>query len=236
MQAQEAKDEGFTHPLAQLAFDPDAKVFERSTFDALDIDDPLGSFNRRIYHFNYRLDQWVMLPAMRGYQKITPKPIRQGLSNFFLNLGDVGNLANNLLQLKLKRAMQTTARLLFNSILGVGGLWDPATRMGLTRHTEDFGQTLGHYGVPAGPYLILPVLGPSSLRDATGLVSDYWMASEIDWMRYYDASNNHPELSFLHAIDTRYSIPFRYGQLDSPFEYDQLRYIYTRARQIQVTE
>src|SRR3546814_15959964 len=111
-----------------------------------------------------------MLPVVRGYRYVTPRPVRTGVSNFFSNLGEVPTLFNSLAQLKGQRAANATARFLFNSILGVGGLWDPATRMGLPRQSEDFGQTLGYWGVPQGPSLILPALGPPNLRHTTGRV------------------------------------------------------------------
>ena len=162
--------DGFTEPLKQLTFNPglDQREFERSTLNALNVYDPLESWNRRVYHFNYRFDQWVFLPLVDGYRYVTPNLVESGIHNFFSNLGEVPTLANSLLQLKGKRAMNSTARLLFNTILGVGGIWDPATKMGLPRLSEDFGQTLGRWGVPSGPYLVLPIFGPSTVRDAAG--------------------------------------------------------------------
>lgn len=144
--------DGFTQPLKLLKFNPglDQREFERATMNALSVYDPLESVNRRIYHFNYRFDQWVFLPVVNGYRYVTPSFVRTGVSNFFNNLGDVPNLFNSLLQLKGQRSLETTGRLLLNTTLGVGGLWDPATSMGLPRVSEDFGQTLGFYGVPGG--------------------------------------------------------------------------------------
>lgn len=233
-----ADDDGFTDPLAQLAFDDgeERRVFLRSTFDAIDVPDPFGGLNRHIYHFNYGLDRWVLLPAVQAYRNVTPRPLRSGIGNFFNNLGDLGNLANSALQLKGRRSMQTTARLLFNTILGVGGLFDPATRMGLPRQAEDFGQTLGFYGVGPGPYLVLPVLGPSNLRDAGGLLVDFGASRAFDPLGYNALSDEHLALPVLRAIDIRHRTPFRYGQLNSPFEYEQVRYIYTRARDLQIAD
>uniref|UniRef100_UPI0040544F78 MlaA family lipoprotein n=1 Tax=Pseudomonas sp. TaxID=306 RepID=UPI0040544F78 len=121
-------DDGFKQPLQHLQFNPglDEREFERSTLDALQVYDPLESWNRRVYHFNYRFDEWVFLPIVDGYRYITPNLVQTGVSNFFSNLGDVPNLLNSALQLKGKRAMQTTGRLLLNTTLGVAGLWDPA--------------------------------------------------------------------------------------------------------------
>lgn len=231
-------EDGFTHPLRALEFNPglDQREFERATFDALDIHDPWESLNRRMYYFNYRLDQWVMLPAVRGYRYVTPRIVRTGVSNFFNNLGDIPTLFNSVAQLKGERAMNTTARLLFNTIIGVGGIWDPATRMGLPRYQEDFGQTLGFYGVPNGPYLILPALGPSNLRDTAGQAMDFAVERQIDYFSYSRASGGELSLTALRLIDLRHRTSLRYGQLNSPFEYEKVRYIYTRARELQIEE
>ena len=229
-------DEGFTQPLSGLTFNPEQDNFVTAADAAMQVYDPLERWNRSIYQFNYKLDQWVMLPAVRGYTYVTPKPLRSGVSNFFSNLGEVPSLGNSLLQLKGQRAMRTTARLLFNTLLGVGGLWDPATAMGLPKEREDFGQTLGHYGVPAGAYLVLPVFGPSSLRDAGGLLADTVAASNINYLDVAESSRQHPEITVLEAIDTRYVTPLRYGQLNTPFEYSRVRYLYGEVRKLQIAE
>jgi phospholipid-binding lipoprotein MlaA len=121
VQAQHAADDdGFKQPLQHLQFNPglDQREFERSSLGALQVYDPLESWNRRVYHFNYRFDQWVFLPIVDGYRYITPDLVQSGVSNFFSNLGDVPNLLNSALQFKGKRAMQTTARLLLNTTIG----------------------------------------------------------------------------------------------------------------------
>ncbi|ROL66452.1 VacJ family lipoprotein [Pseudomonas vranovensis] len=230
--------DGFTEPLKALKFNPglDQREFERSTLAALNVYDPLESMNRRIYHFNYRFDQWVFLPVVNGYRYITPHFVRSGVSNFFSNVGDVPNLLNSLLQLKGKRSMEITARLLLNTTIGVAGLWDPASKMGLPHQSEDFGQTLGFYGVPEGPYLMLPILGPSNLRDTGGLAVDYGAENWINFLNVAEVSSNHPEVWVLRAIDKRYTTSFRYGQLNSPFEYEKVRYVYTEARKLQIAE
>jgi phospholipid-binding lipoprotein MlaA len=234
----ETLDDGFKQPLQHLQFNPnlDEREFERSTLNALNVYDPLESWNRRVYHFNYRFDEWVFMPLVNGYRYVTPDLLETGISNFFSNLGEVPTLANSLLQLKGQRAMRTTARLLFNTTLGVAGLWDPASRMGLPRHAEDFGQTLGFYGLPAGPYLMLPVLGPSNLRDTGGLVVDFNIDSNVDLLNVATVSGNHPEVTLLKVTDERSTTNFRYGQLNSPFEYEKLRYFYTEARKLQIAE
>ncbi len=120
----------------------------------LDRWDPLGGFNRRIYRFNAKFDQWIVMPLVRGYRFIFPQFARTGFQNFFSNIDEVTVFSNSILQLAPKKAVGTLARTVINTTFGIAGLLDPATRVGLTAYNEDFGQTLGHYGVPAGPYLV----------------------------------------------------------------------------------
>lgn len=229
-------DQGFTAPLQSLDFIPGLDNFVAASDSAMDVYDPLETWNRGVYQFNYRLDQWVMLPTVRGYTYVTPELVRTGVSNFFSNLGDVPSLANSLLQLKGERAMRTTARLMFNTIIGIGGIWDPATAMGLPKEREDFGQTLGHYGVPDGAYLVLPVFGPSNLRDTSGLVVDTLGEQSANYLNVADESKRNLAIPVLRAIDTRYTTPYRYGQLNTPFEYSRVRYLYTEVRKLQIAE
>jgi phospholipid-binding lipoprotein MlaA len=135
-------------------------------------EDPFEPANRVIFKFNDKLDRTIAQPVARGYQKVTPQPLREAISSFFSNIGDVGSLANSVLQLKITEATETLMRIVINSTFGVGGMFDVATLAGLSKHPEDFGLTLGRYGVPAGPYLVLPVFGPSSVRDGIGMGVD----------------------------------------------------------------
>lgn len=230
--------DGFKNPLQRLEFstNPDQHEFERATLEALHISDPLEQWNRRVYHFNYRFDQFVFLPVVKGYTKVTPHFLRTGVSNVFSNLGEIPTLANSVLQFKGQRAMETTARILFNTILGVGGLWDPATKMGLKKNHEDFGQTLGYYGVPHGPYLMLPFLGPSNARDTTGAVADFALDKSVNWLNMAKESQRNPEIFGLQIVDQRYITELRYGQLNSPFEYEKIRYAYTKSRELKIAE
>ena len=134
--------------------------------------DPFEPMNRAVFQFNDKLDAYVARPVAQGYQKVTPQPLRTAVSNFFSNLGDLSNAANALLQLKITDATEDIVRFAFNSTFGLGGLLDWATPAGLPKHHEDFGLTLGHWGVPSGPYLVLPLFGPSTVRDSMGLVVD----------------------------------------------------------------
>jgi phospholipid-binding lipoprotein MlaA len=133
-------------------------------------EDPFESFNRGVYKFNDKLDQAVVKPVAQGYDKVVPSPVKIMVGNFFSNLDDVVVTANDLLQLKFKQAASDGARVVFNSTFGLFGLINITDR--LEKHNEDFGQTLGYWGVPSGPYLVLPILGPSSIRDGTGRYTD----------------------------------------------------------------
>ncbi|MEN7528965.1 MULTISPECIES: VacJ family lipoprotein [unclassified Cupriavidus] len=137
--------------------------------------DPLEPFNRGVSTFNDNLDRYALKPVAEGYQNVVPSPVRTAVGNFFSNISDVYSAGNNLLQGKPTRAMEDTMRVAINSVLGIGGLIDIATPAGLPKYKEDFGQTLGVWGVPTGPYLVLPLFGPSSVRDASGMVVDRFM-------------------------------------------------------------
>lgn len=132
--------------------------------------DPYESFNRGVYKFNDTLDKAVAKPVAQGYDKVMPTIGKILVNNFFSNLDDVVVTTNDLLQLKIRQACSDGIRVIFNSTLGVFGLFNVTSR--LEKHNEDFGQTLGYWGVGPGPYLMLPILGPSDLRDSAGLVVD----------------------------------------------------------------
>ena len=134
--------------------------------------DPWEGLNRKTFAFNDSLDRAVLKPIAQGYQKVTPAFAQEGVNNFYANLDDIGTTLNNLLQGKVKHGAGDAARFAVNTVLGVFGLWDVATPMGLEKHDEDFGQTLGWYGVPPGPYFVIPFLGPSTARDAPARVVD----------------------------------------------------------------
>lgn len=138
--------------------------------------DPWQGFNRGVYKFNDTVDRYTLKPIAKGYQWVTPKFVQTGVSNMADNLGEVQNFGNNVLQLKLHDAGVDLARFGFNSTFGLLGFFDVGSKMGLQRSDQDFGLTLAHWGVPSGPYLMLPFLGPSTVRDATGRVPDYFMS------------------------------------------------------------
>jgi phospholipid-binding lipoprotein MlaA len=137
--------------------------------------DPLEPMNRAIYKFNDAADKVAIKPIAKGYVTVVPPPIRMGVSNFFGNFRDVTTAVNGLLQGKLKQAASDVGRIGFNTTMGLLGIFDVSTRLGFPKHDEDFGQTLGYWGVKDGPYLVLPFLGPSNLRDAVGLIPDFYL-------------------------------------------------------------
>ncbi len=139
-----------------------------------DTRDPYEDINRPIYAFNDTLDQYLLYPLSQGYQWIVPTPVDQSLTRFFSNLNSLTTILNSLLQNKPDTAGQATVRFALNSSIGLVGLLDVATPLGWPEHQEDFAQTLGIWGVPPGPYLVLPVLGPSSVRGLTGRLADWW--------------------------------------------------------------
>jgi phospholipid-binding lipoprotein MlaA len=197
--------------------------------------DPWERMNRRFYRFNAHFDKLVFLPSLRVYRILVPTPLRIGFSNFLSNLGQLTSLANSILQLSPKKTAVTLGRFVVNSTLGCAGLADPATYMGLIDYHEDFGQTLGRWGMGPGPYLVLPIGGPSSLRDGVGwgvdVASRSYMQSQIVDVSLLDpAYDAWLVATWLQARDDQ---PFRYGEL-GPFEYDLVRYFYLEHRDAEI--
>ena len=143
-----------------------------ATTGAMDSRDPFEGFNRGVFKFNETMDNALFTPVGKFYQAITPDFVDKGVTNFFSNLGDIAVVANDLMQFKAGQAISDAARFIFNSTIGLLGVVDVSTTMGLPKHNEDFGQTLGHWGVGSGPYLVMPLFGPTTLRDSTSLIVD----------------------------------------------------------------
>jgi phospholipid-binding lipoprotein MlaA len=214
------------HPeLAKAAMEP----------SVLDVYDPIEGLNRSIYHFNAGFDRYVFLPIVRAYEFVTPDFVEDRISNFFANLSEVPTFANALLQLKGQTAGRAATRFVVNSIF-TAGLFDLAGARGIAQIREDFGQTLGHWGAGDGPFLVLPVLGPSNLRDTTGLIADtlsLWLATPgaiTDSTAYRIARFG------LQPVDARHRIAFRYFETGSPFEYDLVRLLYTEQRKLDIAK
>lgn len=182
----------------------------------LDVRDPIEGANRRTYVFNARFDKYVLLPATRGYEFITPKVVRAGIHNIFRTLDQVTSLVNYVLQAKPVRAGETLGRIGVNLTVGVAGLWDPATKLGLPEHQQNFGQTLARWSVGAGPYFVIPLLGPSSIRGFAGTLVD---------RAPYILLGTGFFVTPVEAVDTRGYTPFRYGEVGTPFEYDMVRFL-----------
>jgi len=208
----------------------------------IDAYDPLESINRRIYKFNALFDKYIYLPVVSAYEFVTPVPVQEMVSNFFNNLHEVRSLVNSVLQLKGGKACITGTRMFVNTTLGIGGLFDAATGIGIPKQNEDFGQTLGFYGLGPGAYIVLPIFGPSSVRDTGGLVFDLatydLMVNEII-QSGLDLNRGEESVltwgsTILDAIDTRHQQSFRYYETGSPFEYELIRALYLRSREILV--
>jgi phospholipid-binding lipoprotein MlaA len=161
--------------------------------------DPFEPFNRTMYSFNEKLDRYVLRPVASGYRTVVPAPARRGVTNFFSNLREPIVLVNNVLQGKFTHAASDLGRFLTNSTIGVFGLFDVATSFGLVRHNEDLGQTLGAWGAGEGPYLVLPFLGPSNIRDGIGLFGDLQLYPPY----YLNNESTAWQLYGLEAVDTR---------------------------------
>ncbi len=161
--------------------------------------DPLEPVNRAVYKFNDGVDKLVIKPAAEFYRDVLPPFVRTGVSNFFSNINDVIVALNNLLQGKIPAAINDIGRILVNTTLGVLGVMDPATELGVEKNNEDFGQTLGYWGFGSGPYLVIPLLGPSSMRDAVGMVGDW----KTDPLTYVDPTRSRNQLYGLYFVSRR---------------------------------
>jgi len=205
------------------------------------IADPWERFNRSIYNFNYRFDRYIYLPVVSGYEFITPTFVQKGVSNVFSNIGEVRTLYNSFFQLKGKKFMITFGRLLTNSTIGIGGLLDPATPLGLKKQGADFGQSMGGWGVDSGPYLVVPVLGPNTLRSTGGFAVDasirFIAISAADPFEHVDNGNVVLiGVSALEGIDLRYREEFRYYESGYPFEYDLVRFLTYERGELMLTK
>jgi phospholipid-binding lipoprotein MlaA len=195
--------------------------------------DPFEGFNRVSYKFTDAVDRAALKPVAKGYKAIAPQFVETGVSNFFSNLGTTTTLLNDLLQAKFAAGLNDTGRLLVNTTVGIGGLFDPASKMGFDKNDEDFGQTLGKWGVPSGPYLWIPLFGPSTVRDGfgsgVGIFTDPLHYVERDAWRY--------SLNALEVIDGRARQLDLDQTLQSTYDkYGFIRNAYLQRREYQVTD
>lgn len=199
--------------------------------------DPWEGFNKGMYKFNYQADRFFVLPVVNAYETATPGFVQTGVSNFFANIREVRTFYNSILQAKGEKSLVTLGRFLTNSIIGIGGLFDPATSFGWRQQHEDFDRTLETWGVATGPYLVLPLLGPSTVRNASGLAVDgairWAIVSSIDPFGWTGArSEIEMGATALEAVDLRHREKFRYYESDYPFEYYMVRYIFSERREL----
>jgi phospholipid-binding lipoprotein MlaA len=193
--------------------------------------DPWERVNRFTYRFNARFDEHVFLPVSNGYRRI-PGPIRAGVHNFFHNLGEVTSTVNYALQWRLSGGARSVGRFVINSTLGIGGLFDVASRFKLSSEQTGFAATLSTWGVHPGPYLVVPLLGPSTLRDTVGLLGDYGIEYGVNVVDLYRGYKTYG-LGAVNAVDQRSLIDFRYYGSGSPFEYETIRFLYVHRDLIQ---
>lgn len=203
------------------------------------VDDPWEGFNRKMYRFNAELDRYVYLPVVEFYEELLPVSVQHGVSNIFNNFKEIPIFINSVLQGKAKKASVSLGRFIFNTTIGLGGLIDVLGNGGIPQENEDFGQTLGVWGVPAGPYLVLPVLGPSGVRDTGGLAVDAIMTLNpadfifdgLNWAAQGAATTG---VYAVKAVDSRHQVKFRYYETGSPFEYQLVRFIYAKKRELDI--
>jgi len=198
--------------------------------------DPRDRFeraNRAVYRFNDTLDRHIAKPLAKGYVKALPQPVRTGVSNFLHNLTYPTVIVNDLLQAKFRSFASDTTRLVVNTSIGIGGLFDPASQWGLPAGNEDFGQTLGKWGVPSGPYMVLPILGPSTVRDTVGLVGDQFTDPKNYLNNFYVAAG----LTALDLLDTRAELLGTEDVLSRAYDpYVFIRNAYLQRREYQVKD
>lgn len=161
--------------------------------------DPIEPINRGIYSFNNTFDHYLFKPIAKGYDFVVPGPIKTGVSNVFQNVSDVQSVVSDALQLKGAKLGDDLGRVMLNTTFGIGGIFDLATPMGIERGNEDIGQTLGYWGIGAGPYLVIPFLGPSTLRDAVGRYGD----SQVNPLSYMSSVPVRNSLTGLSVVDAR---------------------------------
>ena len=193
--------------------------------------DPWERLNRLTYRFNARFDEAIFLPAANTYRR-APRPLRAGVHNFFGNLAEIDSVINYTLQWRLKYGLRSLERLAINTTIGVGGLFDVATKLKLPGTPTGFATTLAKWGMHPGPYLVIPLLGPSTLRDGVGFAADYGTQYGINVAGLY-RGNVSWGLGTLNVIDQRANINFRYYSGGSPFEYETIRFLYVRRRLIE---
>lgn len=193
--------------------------------------DPWERLNRFTYRFNTRFDEAIFLPVTDVYRRV-PSPLRAGVHNFFANLKEVDSIVNYTLQWRLKLGLRTLGRFAINSTVGIGGLFDPAAKMKLPAAPTGMSTTLAKWGMHPGPYLVIPILGPSTLRDGIGYLGDYGVSYIVNVADLYRGWISWG-LPVVDAVDIRSNVNFRYYGSGSPFEYEYTRFLYVHKRLIE---
>ena len=201
--------------------------------DASDDSDPWEGFNRKVFAFNDYMDRHLLKPVAQGYEFITPDPVDRAITNTFSNINDTLVVVNDVAQFKFTQALSDTARFVVNTTVGFFGVFDVAKHIGLPKHNEDFGQTLGYWGVGTGPYLMLPFLGPSSLRDLGGDLVDY--SSGMSYPYFTETRTEDVFLTALKIIDLRADL-LASESLISGDRYLFIRSAYLQNREYLVTD
>jgi phospholipid-binding lipoprotein MlaA len=194
--------------------------------------DPWARLNRFTYRFNARFDEALFLPVATGYRRFVPTPLRGGVHNFFANLTEVDSVINYTLQGRLHRTVRSFGRFVINTTLGIGGLFDIAARFDIPYEPTGFGTTLAKWGMHPGPYLVIPLLGPSTFREGVGYAVDYATSYEINLADLYRGDQSWG-LGVTNAVDRRANVDFRYYSTGSPFEYETIRFLYVRKQLIE---
>src|SRR5580704_13466636 len=193
--------------------------------------DPWERMNRFTYRFNARFDETIFLPVVYGYGHL-PAPIRSGVHNFFQNLDEVKSIVNYAVQLQPAAGVHSLGRFLINSTIGIGGLFDVAAKLNLANEPTGLGMTLSRWGLHPGPYLVLPILGPSTLRDSVGLLGDFGVAYGINLFNLYRGDKTWA-FGVVDSVDQRSRTNFRYYSTGSPFEYETVRFLYVHRELIE---
>jgi len=196
--------------------------------------DPFEGFNRGVYSFNETMDEIIFDPIGNVYKTITPDVVDRGVTNFFNNLEDIAVTVNSFLQFKIDQALSSATRFIFNSTIGLFGFFDVSTGMGLPGYDEDFGQTLGYWGVGPGPFLMFPFFGPSTVRDATGFIAD----SAMNPIIYLDNTKVKAGLLTLAYIDIKSDLLSAKAILEEAAidEYEFLKNAYFQKREAQIRD
>ena len=227
---------------SNIKYPDEEYILTDKIFYLTDINDSLEPFNRRMYALNTEIDKYVYIPVTTVYTAFVPKPVRVGINNFFVNLGEITTTMNSILQLKPGKALNSLGRFAINSTVGIGGIFDVAKHAGMKNDPETFGETLGVYGVDAGSYLVVPLTGPTTVRDGVGMVVDGYVSGKVQEKIFNNTIYEigieknifFPTKTTAQGLNARAMVKFKYGDMNSPFEYDLARAFIYNYRQLQV--